>query len=432
MKAKVLWPLVAGLAAVAVASYAATGALSAPSSAAKSAAAPVKLSLWESHNAGPVQNSEVYLVNWFNRTHPTIHVSIVSTKASTKALAALAAGNPPMLAEISHYDGSFLNAHALLPLNPFLTAKNGLGPQQFYPAVWNNGAVGGQHYRLMADVKVSQLSYNVKMFAQAGIKSPPATWAQLATDLALIKKKFPSVIPMAYKDSSAHILPPFIANGGQLFAPGSKGTKADFLSPAATATFNYFRTLYKNHLMIFAHGSNIRADFGAGHIAVGDGTSAGYQKTLEAVHGRFPVGVFAYPNGSTGHSANIAQGLGFVTMIDHTKAEQQAAGTFIKWWFGPAQQVYWAEHSGYPPETKASAARMPKSFLATHPGTRVSMTELASKYTIPRPLPGSYKEVQAVLDALFFKAVTGQLSVHAALQQLQQQSDAYLSGHAQL
>lgn len=432
MKAKILWPLVAGLAAIAVASYAATGALSTPSSAAKPSAAPVQLSLWESHNGGPVENSEVYLVNWFNRTHKNIHVTIDNTKASTKALAALAAGNPPMLAEISHYDGAFLKAHALLSLNPYLTVKNGLGQNQFYPAVWSNGEVGGQHYRLMADVKVSQLAYNVKMFAAAGIKTPPATWAQLATDLALIKKKFPSVIPMAYKDSSAHILPPFLANGGHLFAPGSKGSKADFLTPAATATFNYFRTLYKNHMMIFAHGSNIRADFGAGHIAVADGTSAGYQKILEAVHGRFPVGVFAYPAGSSGHSANLAQGLGFVTMIDHTKAEQQAAGTFIKWWFGPAQQVYWAEHSGYPPETRASAARMPKSFVHAHPGTRVSMTELASKYTIPRPVRGSYKEVQAVLDSLFFKAVTGQLSVHAALQQLQQQSDAYLSGHSQL
>ncbi len=427
MKAKFLVPLVVGLAGVAAASYAWTGAI--PSA----ASAPVQqLSLWESHNGGPVENAEVYLVNWFNRTHPSVHVTIDNTKASTKALSALSAGNPPMLAEISHYDGSFLNAHALLSLNSVMTVKNGLGPNEFYPAVWSNGEVGTQHYRIMADVKVSQLTYNKKLFSEAGIKAPPATWAQLAADLAILKKKFPSVIPMAYKDSSAHILPPFLANGGQLFAPGSHGTKTDFLTPAATATFNYFRTLYATHEMIFAHGSNIRADFGAGHIAIADGTSAGYQKILEAVHGRFPVGVFAYPAGTSGHSANIAQGLGFVLMIDHTKAQNQAANNFIKWWFSPAPQVYWAEHSGYPPETRTAVARMPKAFVTAHPGTQVSMAELASKYTIPRPVQGGYKEVQAVLDALFYKAVKGQISVHTALQQLQQQAGAYLSGHAEL
>ncbi|MHB1956821.1 MAG: hypothetical protein ACYCOU_24125, partial [Sulfobacillus sp.] len=99
---------------------------------------------------------------------------------------------------------------------------------------------------------------------------------------------------------------------------------------------------------------------------------------------------------------------------------------------GPGPQVYWAEHSGFPPETKSSAGQMPKAFLAAHPGTQVSMAELASKYTIPRPNQGGYKEVQAVLDAQFYKAVTGQLSVSTALQQLQQQANAYLSGHSEL
>jgi len=425
MKRRFFGPMVAGLSGVLMASVALTGAASA-------ASAPVQqLSLWESHNGGPVESSEVYLVNWFNRTHPSIHVTIVNTKASTKALAALAAGNPPILAEISHYDGSFLNAHALLSLNSYVLGKGGLSQNQFYPGVWANGEVGGQHYRLMADTKLSQLTYNKTMFSEAGIKTPPATWTQLATDLAILKKRFPAVIPMAYKDSSAHILPPFLANGGQIYMPGSNGKKADFLSPAATATFNYFHTLYAKHEMIFAHGSNIRADFGAGKIAVADGTSAGYQKILDAVHGRFPVGVFAYPAGTSGHSANLVQGLGFVLMIDHTKAQDLAGETFIKWWFGPGPQVYWAEHSGYPPETKIGA-RLPKTFLATHPGIQVAMSELASKYTIPRPVPGGYKEVQAVLDSLFYKAVTGQLSVHVALQQLQQQANAYLSGHSEL
>ncbi len=387
-----------------------------------------QITLWESHNGGPVADSEAYLVKWFNRTHPNIHVTIDVTKASKKALGALAAGDPPVLAEISHYDGSFLNAKALVSLNPYLKGQK----SNFFHSVWVNGEVHGQHYRIMADTKISQFTYNMKLFKQVGIQQVPQTWGQLANDLAILKKKNPNIVPLAFKDSTAHILPPFLANGGHLFMPGSKDKKADFLAPAAFSTFNYFRKLYSDHEMIFAHGANIRSDFAAGKIAIADGTSAGYAKVLNAVNGKFPVGVFSYPKGSTGHTANLVQGLGFVIMVNHTPAQDKAAATFINWWYSPAPQVYWGEHSGFPPETKAAVKQLPSSYLNSHPGTRVSIAALASPYTIPRPNVSAYNEVQSVIDSLFYQAVTGQMSVKSALTQLQQQANAYLSGQTQL
>lgn len=166
-------------------------------STANAATTPITtITLWESHNGGPVAASEEYLVNWFNRTHPSIHVTIDITKASKKALGALAAGDPPVLAEISHYDGSFLNAHALVSLNPYLKGQK----SNFYHSTWVNGEVNGQHYRIMADAKVSQFTYNIKMFQQAGIHQIPQTWTELANDLRLIKEKIPGVVPLAYKD----------------------------------------------------------------------------------------------------------------------------------------------------------------------------------------------------------------------------------------
>ena len=44
------------------------------------------------------------------------------------------------------------------------------------------------------------------------------SYAQLAQDLAILKQKLPGVTPMAIDDSIGDILPPFIANGGQLYA----------------------------------------------------------------------------------------------------------------------------------------------------------------------------------------------------------------------
>jgi multiple sugar transport system substrate-binding protein len=242
----------------------------------------------------------------------------------------------------------------------------------------------------------------------------------------------PGVIPIAWKYSSAHILPPFLSNGGLLFKPGSHEKQVDFLTNAARETFAYFRNLYQKKELIFSHGSNIAADFGAGKIAIADGTSAGYFLKTAAVNGRFPVGAMPYPNGTTGHTANLVQGLGFVLMIHHPQAQYRAAAEFLSWWFSPKVQAYWGMHWGYPPETKAGLADIPQSFLAANPGIAVSAATLASPYTIARPIPIAYKEVQASLDTEFYNAVTGTTPINQALKTLQQQADQYLSGQSAL
>ncbi len=395
--------------------------------------APVAVSLWESHNGGPVGAAMTALVDRFDASHPSVHVTIVVTKASKKLLAAIPSGTAPVLAEISHYDGQLVKAGALVSWNPFMQGSATVSSGNFAPAVWKNGEVNGQHYRLQADVKLSQVLYNEALFRQAGITSAPKTWAQLASDAAAVKAKDPGVIPVGWKDSSAHILPAFMSDGGTLLQGGnSVGKAVAFDTPAGTASFSYFRSLYAAGELQIHHGTTLREDFGAGKMAMIDGTSAGYAKALAAVGGKFAVGAFVEPAGSTGHAANIVQGLGFVLPTGHTHAQDEAAWTFVQWWFASAQQVYWAEHTGFAPETRAGIAAMPASFLAGHPGAVATIAAVSSPYSVPRPVSDSYKEVQAALDAAWFDAVTGKDTVQGALATLQQQGDKYMSGASQL
>lgn len=397
------------------------------------ATSKVTISFWESHSAGnPPGIALRHLIQTFNRTHKKVHIDLTITKASHKALGALAAGDAPVVAWISHYDGNFRAAHALVPWNRYFSGFPVAERDSFFPVVWANGEVHGQHYRIQADAKVSELVYNKAIFAKAGLTSFPATWTQLAKDAEIIKQRVPGVIPLAWKDSSAHILPVFLSNGGKLFKPGSHQHQVDFLTSAATRTFTYFRKLYSGKEMILAHGSAIAADFGAGKIAIADGTSAGYFLKVNAAHGAFPVGAASYPAGSTGHSANLDQGLGFVLMVHHAPGQYRAATTFLSWWFSPQTQAYWGTHSGYPPVTRAGLNRIPKSYFTKNPGVRVSAAALASPYTIARPTSDAYKEVQSALDAAFYNAVTGRTSISAALHALQKQADAYLSGQSAL
>ncbi len=392
-------------------------------------AKPVAITLWESHNGFPAGDAMTTLANRFNATHKSIKLSIVVTKASTKLLAAIPTGTTPALAEISHYDGVYVKPGALLSWNGFMKGSPVVNQSNFVPSGWTNGEVGGQHYRLQASLKVSQVLYNETMFRKAGITSAPTTWTQLAADAALIKAKLPGVIPLGWKNSSAHELPAFMSNGGTLLkGSNSVGTAVNFDTPAGVASFSYFRSLYAANELQIHHGTTLREDFGASKMAMIDGTSAGYTKALAAVGGKFKVGAFVEPAGTTGHAANIAQGLGFVLPKGHSHAQDEAAWTFVQWWFEPAQQDYWAEQTGFAPETRAAIAAMPKAFLANHPGLVTSMQAALSPYTVPRPVSDSYNEVQAALDTEWFNAVTGKQSVAAALKTLNQQGNGYMSG----
>ena len=392
------------------------------------------VTLWESHSpALPAGKSMQALVDQFNRTHQKIHVDLTVTKASRKALAALPVGNAPVLAEISHYDGNYIKAHVVKSWNPYIGHGLSLSvTQSLYHDIWHNGEVNGQHYRLEADAKVSQLTYNQSIFAKVGIRHVPTTWAQLAADVNLIKARDPQVVPLAWKDASDSILPFLLSNGGHIYQTGSQEKAAAFRSAAAANTFSYFREMYQHHEMIFGSGTEIHADFGVGKLAIADGTSAGYQKNLEAAGGKFPVGVFPYPQGSTGHTSNLVQGLGFVLMKGHSQAQDKAAVDFVNWFLSPKQQAYWGEHSGYPTETAAGYHAIPSRFLSEHIGLVVANRILQSSYTISRPVPDAYSEVQAAMDSQFYNAVVGRSSVPQALTTLERQANNYLSGKSAL
>ena len=395
------------------------------------AAGATTIQLWESHNGGPVGGAMTTLVDKFNASQKKVHVSIVVTKASTKLLAAIPAGNAPVLAEISHYDGSFVHAGALVSWNSFMAHSKVVSAKNLLSVAWQNGDVNGQHYRLETDLKVSEGFYNAALFKKAGIAAGPTTWTQLATDAARLKAL--GVIPIGWKDSSAHILPAFMSNGGTLLKGGNAvGKRVSFDTPAGLKTFSYFRSLYQSNELQFHHGTTLREDLAAGKMAMIDGTSAGYAKVLAAVGGKFPVGAFVEPAGSTGHAANLAQGLGFVLPKGHTHAQDEAAWTFVQWWFEPAQQALWAEKTGYDPETRAGIAAIPAAFLAGHAGLRASIAAAESPYTVARPTSDSYQEVQAALDASFFDAVTKKQSVTSALTSLNKQADAYMQGSSAL
>ncbi|MDA8282346.1 MAG: extracellular solute-binding protein [Actinomycetota bacterium] len=407
----------------------------------------IDIVLWESHTGktNPVAITEQNIVNKFNASQRGVHVSILETSGTTKGLAAAQAGNPPVLAEVSHYDGQFRRGGFIIDQNPLIYGPGGFTKAQvssFFPGVIANGRIPqkiangqpapGKQYRLAAGVKVSELFYNTSMFSRAGITSCPATWTALGQDL--VKLKALGVTPMGFKDSSAHIEPAFISNGGSLYKPGTHQTQTEYDSPAGVTTFTQFRDWYSHKLFVFSHGTPMRAAIANKTLAIEDGTSAGWVKAFEiAKSAGVHIGACPYPNGTSGHSGNIIQGLGFVIFTHHTKAQQEAAFDFEQFWESPAIQAYWAQGSGFAPATRAAVAEIPSSYLSgAGAGLAVSIQELNSPYAQPRGQSDNYAEVDSAVDAAFFNAVTGKISVRAALAQLDKVDAGYLKGSTKI
>ena len=421
-------------------------AAASPTKSAASKRAPVAISLWESHNGGPVGAAMSALVTKFDKTHRSVKVTIVVTKASTKLLAAIPAGTAPPLAEISHYDGAFRHANLLINQAPLMGEKGGFSRAlvaSFFPGVLANGRIPqkvvngkvapGAQFRLPADVKVSEFFYNTAMFKQAGIASCPATWTALGSDLVKLKKL--GVIPMGFKDASAHIEPAFISNGGSLYKPGTHRTATEYDSAAGRTTFNQFRSWYSKKLFVFAHGADMRAAIANKKMAIEDGTSAGWVKARDAAKANgVQVRACAYPAGTSGHSGNIVQGLGFAVFSQTSPAQREAAFDFEQFWNAPKIQAIWAKGSGFDPTVKAAVPLIGKAYLNSGAGAglKVSIQALKSPYTQPRGQSDNYAEVDSALDSAFFDAVTGKASVVSTLAHLDKVDAGYLKGSTQI
>lgn len=442
-----------GLRAIAAAAVIAAGVAGcggASSSTAENAASHgvVRLQLWESHEGAtnPVAQTEQKVVNMFNRSQSKVQVKLLETAASEKALAAAQAGNPPVIAEVSHYDGQLRDAGLISPLNAMMSGAGGFSHgelESFYPAVLSNGRIpqevlggkvgAGKQYRFPADVKVEELFYDKEMFKEAGIAGCPATWSALGEDLVKLKRL--GVTPMGFKDASAHIDAAFIANGGQLYKPGSSHKQTNYDSPAGRATFEQFRSWFSKGLFVFSHGEDMRAAIANKDMAIEDGTSAGWVKArLAAEEGGVKVGACPFPAGISGHSGNIVQGLGFVIFAKHSPAEQQAAFQFVKFWNEPATQAIWAKGSGFTPTVSTAVPKIGSSFLHSEAGAglAVSLQEVASSHTQPRGQSDNFAEVDSALDSAFFEAVTGKASVSQALSGLDASDAKYLSGETKI
>ena len=184
-----------------------SGAVQATHASARSAAAPVTITVaYQQFGPPPYWDAK-----WWQKTEqqlakqdPNIHIKLEPIVASegdyyTKVDLAMrsASTTPDIVREDSFLVSSDVTAGYLAPLDKYLASWPEY-KQQWFPAMQQITQFNGHNYGIMNGTDDRLIYYNKNLFKKAGIATPwqPKSWADILSAAQTIKKKVPNVIPI--------------------------------------------------------------------------------------------------------------------------------------------------------------------------------------------------------------------------------------------
>jgi len=343
-----------------------------------------------------------------------------------KVIAALKSGTyPTVLTDQNPSDLPLIaSSGKLLALNGKLTALT----NQLYPGIKDSLFYRGRQLGMaLSGVGDIALFYNKTDFAQAGIKSPPKTWAQVAADAKKLTDpsahRWGFYVPLGDAEWISYDWEPVLWGfGGNLL--NANETKATFDSPAGVAALSTWASMIKDKV---APATSFAAD---GNF---DGPTAFSSNAVAMItdgpwlEGEVPKGldyaVAPYPAGPKGPSTNI--GIGVVALMKTTPAQDAAGLAFIKFLASPKQGAYLASQNGGLPDSPAQLNQPLLKAAEAKPWYNVFAEE--EKYGKVRPISPYYNAVSEDLWTAINQALTGKVSPSQALAAAAKQADQVLA-----
>lgn len=185
------------------------------------------------------------LADFTDRTGITVNVQAVDFDAiHDKIVTASASGQAP--ADVIELDWTWVSqfgaAGWLEPLDSYLTAdqiKGAAGSDSF--------SYQGQQIGLPYSLDFRGTAYNMTMFKQAGIETPPTTWAELIKDAQALKDagvcEYPIGLPLSIQEETATPWYMLVrAAGGEVL--DAQGQPAFATNGLGESTFQFIRDMY--------------------------------------------------------------------------------------------------------------------------------------------------------------------------------------------
>jgi multiple sugar transport system substrate-binding protein len=265
------------------------------------------------------------VVTDFNKSQSKITVVPVSNPDQTKQLASMSSSNGSF--DVSDSFGSNVGSWASKGIIEPLTDYN-FSTSDFIPSVLNQMKYKGKLYAAPIAVQEYKLLYNKKLFAAAGITTPPTTMDEFAADIVKTTKQSAdgTITQLGLGTSSAYNLLTTLAFvfGGKL----DKDGKPSPTDPANIEALDWYKT-------------NVLDKFGAKNIAK---FAAGYGEYLTA-QDPFYTGKIAMTLDGEWQSANIAKTVpnfqwGVTDIPAATPALANATQTYDSMFFIPANSKH--------------------------------------------------------------------------------------------
>jgi multiple sugar transport system substrate-binding protein len=390
-----------------------------------------QLTLWHGFDRGEAAELNK-LVAQFNKTHPTIHVNAVfdggNDTSLQKVLAALAGGKAP---DIAYMYGSDLPNIAKSPkvvtLDDLVHQKS-FNWNDFWPGERKAATVGGHVKGIPALVDNLALVYNKKLFDQAHMPYPTASWTW--DDFRAAAKKLTNkskgvygyAIPAdASEDTVWHYEALLWEAGGDIISADYK--HAVFNSPAGVKALTYLTDMsVKDHSMYLdTTDQKYPALFWSGRIAM---LTTGPWDLPDIRAHKVPFGVTVMP--AIKNHQTIAGPDDWV-VFDHGSDAKAAAYTFLTWLTAP-QQVLAEDLATAHLPIRQSVMSLPgfAQIDKRYPGNGVFMQNLKNAVKARPPIP-QYTDLSRALGQAVVAALLGKKDPKSALDQAAKDADGALS-----
>lgn len=304
---------------------------------------------------GPLGDRLDELVAEFNETHPDIEIESVSMgryqALSQKIMAAVAAGEPPALAQAYEaWTGELIENGSAEPLNRYIEGPEGLSDAEiadFVPGMLENNTWDGTVYSFPFNKSVRALYWNRDLFTEEGIDAAPTDWNEYESYSARLTKDRDGDGETDQWGTAGQISAwmfenLLIQNGGEILT--ENGTKAAFQGPEGVEAAELMVRLLTEYGKVTS-GYEYQNDFQAGKVGMIEGSTV----SLSFMEGKYTFDMAVAPLPKNKERGCFVAGTNVVIFSEATEAQKRAAWEFIKWFVSPDVTARWAAATGYAP-----------------------------------------------------------------------------------
>ena len=374
----------------------------------------------------------------FEAANPDIDVNAIYAgnynDARVKALAALQSGDPAQLSVMFSIDvHELIDLDAIVPFDDVVTSqeeKDWLG--SFYPALMENGKVGGKTYGVPFQRSTIVMYYNKDMFREAGLdpEKPPTSWEELAeVGAALTRKNADGNVDQwgAMIPSTGYAYWMFGAltkQQGQVLM-NQEGNETYFNDPNVVDALNFWRDLGTKHAVMpegTIEWGTLRQNFLEQKTAI-MWHSTGNLTTVKN-KATFDFGVAMLPAGS--EAGSPTGGGNFYIFKDASDEERAASLKLVRFMTSPEQAAKWSIETGYMGVSPAAYETTELTdYVKTFPPAAIARDQL--QHATAELSTHQAGRVRKLLDDAIQSVLTGQSTAEDALNSAQKQAERILS-----